>query len=45
LINAGLLRDIPRDPNGVPYVLDQASGVVSIERNSSLWPLPTEGTP
>jgi len=26
-------------------VLEQGSGVVSIERNSSLWPLPTEGTP
>jgi len=45
LIKAGLLRDLPRDPAGVEYVLDQGSGTVTIDRASSLAPLPTEGAP
>lgn len=45
MINAGLLRDVPRDPTGAEYWLDQASGAVTIDKASSLGPLPTEGAP
>jgi len=45
MIKAGLLRDLPRDPTGVEYVLGQGSGTVTIDGASSLAPLPTEGAP
>jgi len=45
MIKAGLLRGLPTDPTGVGYVLDQESGNVTIDRASSLGPLPTEGAP
>lgn len=41
LIGAGLLRDIPRDPDGYPLILSP-SGDVSLDPSSSLNPLPTE---
>lgn len=39
LVRAGLLRDIPTDPVGQPYVLD-ATGVVTLGSASVLAPLP-----
>ena len=34
------LRGIPLDPSGQPYVYDPATGVIDLDRQSSLWPLP-----
>jgi tetratricopeptide (TPR) repeat protein len=45
LMADGALRDVPRDPAGVPYVLDPASGLVTVSDTSPLWPLPTERVP
>jgi hypothetical protein len=42
LIGAGLLRGIPIDPDGTPYILDGATGEVKLAAWSSLHPLPTE---
>jgi hypothetical protein len=42
LMNAGLLRGIPIDPTGTPYVLDPATGDVKVAPWSTLSPLPTE---
>jgi hypothetical protein len=42
LMGAGLLRGIPIDPVGTPYVLDGATGEVKLAAWSSLHPLPTE---
>lgn len=41
LVSAGVLRRIPTDPVGVPYVLDQVNEDVQLSQESSLWPLPT----
>ena len=37
LVSAGLLRSIPTDPTGVPFVYDGGSGRVTISRRSLLW--------
>jgi hypothetical protein len=37
------LRGIPADSSGTPFVLDPATGRVSLGRKSGLWPLP-DGT-
>jgi hypothetical protein len=42
LMNAGVLRGIPIDPTGTPYVLDPATGDVKVAPWSPLSPLPTE---
>ena len=42
LIAAGLLRDVPVDPTGVPYVLDGARARIMISPESTLNPLPVE---
>ncbi|HKY22294.1 MAG TPA: hypothetical protein VJM31_13860 [Vicinamibacterales bacterium] len=42
LVTAGLLRGVPLDPTGTPYLLDAATGDVGLGRGSSLSPLPTE---
>ena len=34
------LRGIPLDPSGQPYVYDPATGVIDLDRQSYLWPLP-----
>ena len=40
---AGLLRAIPSDPSGTPYVLDATQpGGVTIARSSKLYPLPPQ---
>lgn len=33
-------RAMPADPTGMMFVLDPATGLVSLSRRSSLWPLP-----
>jgi len=40
LIRAGALRGVPLDPSRTPYVIDPASGRVTISDQSSLFPLP-----
>ncbi len=40
LVRARLLRAIPADPSGAPFVLDPASGAVTLAASSSLHPLP-----
>lgn len=40
LVRAGLLREAPLDPAGVPYVLTPATGEVDISPESPLSPLP-----
>lgn len=42
VIRAGMLRGIPVDPTGVPYVLDPPSGGVTVRMDSTLWPLTME---
>jgi hypothetical protein len=42
LVRAGMLRGIPVDPTGLPYLLDPRSGHVTISRESALWPLTPE---
>ena len=42
LIVAERLRGLPLDPTGVPYVMDPATGQITVSRQSQLWPLPTE---
>ncbi len=34
LVGAGLLRDVPRDPSGVPYSYDPSAGGVSLDPSS-----------
>jgi hypothetical protein len=45
MLRAGLLRDVPADPTGVPFQLDAATGQVRLDPSSSLNPLPTSGPP
>ena len=40
LVRAGLIRGVPLDPTGSPYVLDPATGGVGLAANSRLNPLP-----
>ena len=42
MVRSGLLRGVPVDPAGHPYVLKQWWGDVTINGDSPLWPLPTE---
>jgi len=42
LVRAGVLRGVPVDPTGTPYVLDPRAGVVSVSPDSALFPMPTE---
>lgn len=41
LERAGVLREPPRDPTGVPYVLNEWWGTVTVSDRSRLSPLPT----
>ena len=45
LQQAGYLRGVPRDPEGVPYLLDGARGVITLAPDSPLNPLPVEPPP
>jgi hypothetical protein len=40
LIAVGMLRRVPTDPAGVPYVLDLVNEDVRLSEKSPLWPLP-----
>jgi hypothetical protein len=40
LVNARVMRRVPLDPAGVPYVLDPVNEDVRISDRSPLWPLP-----
>jgi tetratricopeptide (TPR) repeat protein len=42
LVRAGYLREAPRDPSGVLYVLDRRAGQISLSSTSPLFPLPAE---
>jgi hypothetical protein len=42
LSGRGLLRGIPADPTGVPFVLDPDTGRATVSRKSTLFPLPDE---
>jgi tetratricopeptide (TPR) repeat protein len=42
LVRVGVLRGIPIDPSGTPFVLDPATGRVTVSDRSSLYPLPVE---
>jgi tetratricopeptide (TPR) repeat protein len=39
LVSARLLRGVPLDPTGVPFVLDPATGRIDVAQGSRLWPL------
>jgi len=41
LVRARMLRGVPLDPTGVPYVLDPTTGTVTVGAASALNPLPT----
>ncbi len=40
LIDAGVLRRVPADPAGVPFLLDPVNEDVRLSERSPLWPLP-----
>jgi hypothetical protein len=40
LAAAGLLRGVPLDSSGTPFVLDPSSGAITVARESKLFPLP-----
>lgn len=42
LVRARVLRGIPEDPAGVPFVLDQTNEDVRLSPQSPLWPLPQD---
>ena len=42
MIRAGLLKGVPVDPQGVPYVLDPQTAQVTLSTQSPLWPLTME---
>ena len=45
LLQAGDLREVPRDPAGHPYLLDGVRGVITLAPDSPLNPLPVEPPP
>jgi hypothetical protein len=45
VIARGLLRDVPRDPDGLPFVIDPSTGKATVARNSKYYPLPDEPEP
>ena len=42
LIRAGLLRGVPVDPAGFPFILDPGRAVIAVSPQSTLNPLPSE---
>ena len=42
MIDAGYLRELPRDPAGREYLLNPWWGDVTVSPESPIWPLPTE---
>jgi tetratricopeptide (TPR) repeat protein len=45
LVSRGVLRDVPRDPTGVPFELDPVTGDVTVSSQSSLHPMPVDFVP
>lgn len=45
LIADGQLAEVPKDPAGHDYVLNPWWGLVTLDDDSPLWPLPTERAP
>lgn len=44
VVSARLLRGVPLDPSGTPYLLDDLTGDVTVSSRSQLHPLPVEPT-
>lgn len=44
VVSARLLRGVPLDPSGTPYLLDTLRGDVTVSSRSQLYPLPVEPT-
>jgi hypothetical protein len=44
VVAARLLRGVPLDPSGIPYLLDTLTGNVTVSSRSRLYPLPVEPT-
>jgi hypothetical protein len=42
LVRAGVLRDVPRDPAGYPFVLNPSTGEITAAEGSPLFPLPDD---
>jgi tetratricopeptide (TPR) repeat protein len=42
LLRRGAIRRIPRDPTSTPFAIDPATGVVTVDRTSPLFPLPDD---
>jgi tetratricopeptide (TPR) repeat protein len=42
LVRARVLRGVPADPTGVPYLIDPIRGTVRLSPQSTLYPLPDE---
>jgi tetratricopeptide (TPR) repeat protein len=40
VVLAGLLRGVPLDPAGIPYLLNPSWGTVTVSDKSPMWPLP-----
>jgi hypothetical protein len=40
LASAGLIRGVPVDPSGTPFVVDPSSGKTIVSPQSKLFPLP-----
>lgn len=45
LIARGVLREVPRDPTGVPFEIDPVTGDVSVSAQSGLHPMPIDFVP
>jgi tetratricopeptide (TPR) repeat protein len=41
LVDQGWLRDVPADPDGVPYIIDAGTGRPTVDPTSRFYPLPT----
>ncbi len=42
LVRRGLLRGVPADPSGTPFVIDPATGLATVSTESEYYPLPNE---
>ena len=42
MVRAGYLKEVPLDPEGYEYVLNEWWGDVTVSPESPIWPLPTE---
>src|SRR5690606_38754654 len=42
LVRHGMLRGVPSDPSGTPFVIDPATSRATVATDSEYYPLPTE---